>query len=469
MYTIDKDLEIVVLEGAENVVVNNGVVTKKSGAASGEATIAVRYLQKIGNSTYYTYSRAIEIDALSYDHDHAWDTNKWESNDTHHWHPCTAAGCMETVPANMDGYAEHTYANDTDLTCDCSYVRKVAKVPAGYETDGLVLFLDGIDNVATGTHSNTSDVWVNLASIGQQIALPDGSKHVKVDSEWGSDYLDLDGYIKLPESVRQVLASGEFTIEFVMDDFAVNSVDTQNIMTLTGSDAWIEANKAAPVAKPKNDNFVIYQNAWESNVNFKINTDGKPRAQLKNAVNVNDKTNAITFKLGSKANWYQNASVVSTSNDTYTAAPDVASWDGTTPQVLFGAAVDTVQSRAFDAKVKAIRIYDRVLSADELTANAVTDDARYGQKLTGSNIPDGYAETGLVLFLDGLDNTGTGDHSTNAMKWVNLADRSEYATFLSGGSNSYAWNEDGMLVNGGVILPASALEAVAGANFTLEF
>ena len=152
---------------------------------------------------------------------------------------------------------------------------------------------------------------------------------------------------------------------------------------------------------------------------------------------INGVTNALTFKVGSASTWNQNGVLKDTGNyksesGVYPAAP----WVGTSAdyQVIFGAAVDTVGTeggRGFEGKVKAIRIYDRVLSADELAANAMTDDARYGQQLTGSNIPEGYAENGLVLFLDGLDNTGTGDHSTSAMKWINLADRSEYATFPS--------------------------------------
>ena len=291
------------------------------------------------------------------------------------------------------------------------------------------------------------------------------------DSEHDAYYLDLDGYIKLPESVRQVIASGEFTIEFLMDGFAVNSEKTQNIMTLTGSDAWITANAStAPTAGTKNDNFVIYQNAWEKNVNFKVNSDGKPRAQISNAANVNDLTNSITFKVGSNANWYQDAALKSTSNDTYTAAPDVADWAGTTPQVLFGAAVDVVNSRAFDAQVKAIRIYDRVLSANEIAQNAEADQSSYyADPNAETGVPEGYETDGLVLFLDGINNTGKGTHSSYATEWVNLANPAETGTFLSGGSNTYTWTENGLEVNGGVILPASALAAVDGANFTVEF
>ena len=40
-------------------------------------------------------------------HNHTWD-GAWTTNDTHHWHACTAAGCPVTDDADKDGYAAHT-------------------------------------------------------------------------------------------------------------------------------------------------------------------------------------------------------------------------------------------------------------------------------------------------------------------------------------------------------------------------
>ncbi len=40
-------------------------------------------------------------------HNHTWDGD-WTTNDTHHWHACTAAGCPVTDDAQKDGYAAHT-------------------------------------------------------------------------------------------------------------------------------------------------------------------------------------------------------------------------------------------------------------------------------------------------------------------------------------------------------------------------
>ena len=59
-------------------------------------------------------------------HTHAW-SGDWTTNETHHWHACTAAGCPVTDNAQKDGYAAHIYDNDQDTTCnDCGYVRTIA-------------------------------------------------------------------------------------------------------------------------------------------------------------------------------------------------------------------------------------------------------------------------------------------------------------------------------------------------------
>ncbi len=242
-----------------------------------------------------------------------------------------------------------------------------AKDADGYAADGLVLRLDAINNTGNG-HDDGAIVWKDLAS-GAEIGLNGNS--------WGQNSLNINGYIKLPEAVRQAIASGEFTVEFLLDDYVKANSGCANVMTLTGSDEWIEKQiTTGKKVGTKNDNFVIYQNSWENTINFKVNSVSHPRAQV-NTGAIGGKTNSLTFQTGSKTCWYQDGTQVSVSGQTYPQAPDVASWDGTTPQVLFGAAVDVVADRSFSAKVRAIRVYDRVLTAEEIRSNAELDAQRY--------------------------------------------------------------------------------------------
>ncbi len=64
-------------------------------------------------------------------HTHVW-SGDWTTNDTHHWHACTAAGCDITDYANCGqaeaAYAAHTYDDDQDATCnDCGYTRTITQ------------------------------------------------------------------------------------------------------------------------------------------------------------------------------------------------------------------------------------------------------------------------------------------------------------------------------------------------------
>ena len=59
------------------------------------------------------------------EHVHAW-ASAWAYDETHHWHECTAGDCGVTANSEKSGYGAHVYADETDATCDCGYVREVA-------------------------------------------------------------------------------------------------------------------------------------------------------------------------------------------------------------------------------------------------------------------------------------------------------------------------------------------------------
>ena len=67
------------------------------------------------------YTRTVEPPA----HTHSWAT-EWTTDDTHHWHECTAEGCDVTENSGKDGYGAHDYDNDTDTDCNtCGYIRTI--------------------------------------------------------------------------------------------------------------------------------------------------------------------------------------------------------------------------------------------------------------------------------------------------------------------------------------------------------
>lgn len=349
-----------------------------------------------------------------------------------------------------------------------------------YIQDGLVLHLDALDNTGTGSHSSDTSEWVNLANSDESV---DVEGHA-----WGEDYLDLKGYIKLPDTVRQAITGEEFTVEFLIDGFdaSADSSAIRNLMALTGDDQWI-ASTTEKGSTP-NDSFVIFMNqAGGGNsgkfcfrtciVNgtsyTKINSTGPDYAKV-DAADMNQVTNTITFKSGGSSVWYLDGQMASEAvNTSATVSADGFFIGGAyqterQPQVILGAATDTVSNRAFAARIKAVRIYNRELTAAEAAQNAAADQARYYPLPQYDT--DGYIQNGMILRLDGIRNTPDG-HDADAGVWTNLADPGQSIQL-----NGNTWNADGQSLSIGagdgkdyIILPDSVREAIASGQFTIEF
>ena len=105
---------------------------------------------------------------LLHEHEHSW-SNDWSSDDTHHWHNCTAEECPITEDNQKDGYAAHNFTqqvnNDTYLasaatcTAPAEYYYSCVCGAKGTEvfTDGDALDHDWGDwrSNGNGTHSRT--------------------------------------------------------------------------------------------------------------------------------------------------------------------------------------------------------------------------------------------------------------------------------------------------------------------------
>lgn len=60
------------------------------------------------------------------EHNHIWAV-AWTTDETHHWHNCTADNCPVADNAKKDSYGPHIYDNNQDTTCNiCGYVRTVS-------------------------------------------------------------------------------------------------------------------------------------------------------------------------------------------------------------------------------------------------------------------------------------------------------------------------------------------------------
>ncbi|MBQ4087178.1 MAG: glycerophosphodiester phosphodiesterase [Clostridia bacterium] len=355
-------------------------------------------------------------------------------------------------------------------------VQAETAVPTGYVTDNLVLFLDANNNTGNGYDADATD-WVDLS---------DATGATKVSTNgntWGTTErcLDMNGYIKLPEKVRQAISGDNWTVEFVMEDYpeTASASNIRNVMALTGDDAWI-ASSTTKGSTP-NDNFVIFQSANTSNLRLKMMGASTGRVISgsyfgpSNATAVNGTTTAIAFdKNNNRIGWYFDGKASSLVSfyvqDTVKADGFIVNGTYQTerkPQVIFGAATDRVASREFIGKVKAIRVYSDALTDAEKAQNAALDRTRY--KVDDD---DGYLKDNLVLHLDANNNTGNG-FDANATSWTDLSDPTGNTKVDLNGNS---WGKDeGYLdsyyldVNGYIKLPDKVRQAISGKEWTVEF
>ena len=98
-------------------------------------------------------------------------------------------------------------------------------------------------------------------------------------------------------------------------------------------------------------------------------------------------------------------------------------------------------------EVYTIRLYDEVLTAEEIAANLAVDRERFLSvaQEQGPSAAD-YVQDGLLVQWDGIDNAGTGVHDPTATTWKNLKGGGYDLTLTTNGN----WNAEGraLVVNG---------------------
>ncbi|MGN0807776.1 MAG: Ig-like domain-containing protein [Candidatus Coproplasma sp.] len=125
------------------------------------------------------------------EHTHVADTSVWVSDETYHWHNCTA-----NDGAQLDK-AAHTYDNDQDATCNvCGYTRTIT--PSDYTANGdYVLDIAGAGATA-GIYSWTK----GTSDGGFGTNANDSVKYFKISAGSGAyDYL----YINLKLQARKII------------------------------------------------------------------------------------------------------------------------------------------------------------------------------------------------------------------------------------------------------------------------
>ncbi len=212
----------------------------------------------------------------------------------------------------------------------------------GYNTFGLVSHYNISDNTGSGFNAE-STVWADLAG--------DNDFTVNLDSDnyfTKGGYHLYNNYVELPVSLTDLINAGTFTVEVALGEVVNNAANEKDYNAILGS---------------TNDKFNIYRQVSNDRLYVKANDGSGARPYVGDAAaTIKNTTIAVTYEFGEVCAIYINGILQSSKTPTATAiGADVLRIGYTADQ------------RQCEVTYRAIRFYNRVLTAEELVANAALD------------------------------------------------------------------------------------------------
>lgn len=213
-----------------------------------------------------------------------------------------------------------------------------------YIKEGLIVHYDGINNTQQG-HNQTSKVWEDLSGNGNDAILK--TDNVNWEEKCFSftnptiDFFETENYIDLGTSPR--------TIEIVC---SISNLESQNIMGL----GYEQENQLFDV--------VINNNSF--NYNF-----------YNNEANEGIEQALITNTIYSTAFIYNQGVATYRTNDTTKTDVQLYDLDTRSTRLKIGQGISSLYNNDNAFKIYSIRIYDRVLTQEEINNNYNIDKNRY--------------------------------------------------------------------------------------------
>ena len=271
---------------------------------------------------------------------------------------------------------------------------------SSYVQSGLIAQWDGIDNQGTGTHDPNATTWKDLVGdldmtlTAKGSWTKDGNALYVAGGYAGAQgasatpaYKTIEVVYKMTDNGGRILFTSGISTRFVLFDgngtklYFDGAKETKNVSCLYDADTVCFAA-------------ATYDDSTVSNAYF--NGEVRNDSTLKNTWGTGDGKVAVGDRALSKA----------------------YPWMG---------------------EIYAIRLYDRVLTDEEIASNCAIDKARFLPPpppedeevvLTSSS----YVQDGLVGQYDGIDNQGTGTHDSTATTWKDLVGDNDLTL-----TNTAAW------------------------------
>ena len=313
-------------------------------------------------------------------------------------------------------YAEYAHAAETYATVKDRYV-----------TNGLIAMWDGEDNQGTGVHDASATNWVDITGNHAPMAFRAnptvGARSYYVGAGGGC--------VKSAPDIAAALNAEAATIEIVCN--VRSMVDNASLFACVDGDsgnriAWVRTSTVSGMR------------GIVSVAEYKATTFYDPYPKFDTEVNA---VRSYTFTYSADA-----CRVYKDGSSTIGASVVNKGVSGNTATAAFSIGQRISQNGGFsaatsDMDVYCVRVYSRVLTADEIAANHAQDVKRFfgvaravnldapGSAVVQTNFlgtvkpaaakANGFYEGfGLIAMWDGEDNQGTGVHDAGATTWVDL-------------------------------------------------
>lgn len=337
---------------------------------------------------------------------------------------------------------------------------------ADYVQSGLIGHWDAIDNAGLGIHDTNSTTWKDLTGRHADMTFPNGTFI-------GANYYDMKkegveggtgGYLTDVADIATAIASKACTIEVVCD--FRSQVEVGTIFCCYDTDTtkrllWISSNKGD--STPRADGCI-------GSVNYLVNTGAESSDWCTIDKGVFNVPRTYAFKCDStQCRIYKNVL------DTGVGVPmhGLSGYDVNRAWVCIGRryAATSPSAGVADMKIHALRIYNRVLTAAELSVNASLDAARFFDTDNRLHDCSDYQQSGLIAHWDGIENAGRGKHDDSATTWTDLVGGREFR-FDNGanvGETYFDMRHANSTFAGGYVTNVAPLAAaIASKNATVE-
>ena len=216
---------------------------------------------------------------------------------------------------------------------------EIVPVEHDYVSEGLVAYYSGTQNDRDG-HNKDSDKWEDLVG-GHDMKI------AKDDTNYFTDagLKTYNAKHKFPESVVNVVNGQAFTVEILFGDFVSKGADFNTFLNSSG------------------DQVALFRRNSNNELELKFAINAGARIKIKGCLDLlQNSLITLTFEQNGKACIYVNGELKG----------EVATITGSlgAPDLFIG---HDAAAKTFDTTYRAIRFYDRALTAEEVAANAAVD------------------------------------------------------------------------------------------------